>query len=365
MSLFVSMLGGRSFEVPYDVCIDTPRNRVVVADWRMNAVWFFPGPPNIGSVPQGSWKDCGPRHKTASVDLGDKVLLVGGRRGFEQGSAIRAAFQWPIAVAVANDGTVYLTEQGNHCIRKVSQNGNVSLVAGNGTDGFSDGRGAKASFFRPWGIAIEPASGDLIVCDVENHRIRRVTTDGTVTTLAGTGEKGSRDGPCLLATFSAPRGLVFDSHGNLFIADTWSASIRMISQGQVSTLHRFVFEGLEPFCLTAIKFTSDERQFVISDPRNQMILFYCIATGDCEIVKNLAVPHPMGFFVGRDNEVYLAQGNSRALVCIKLRFPTFQELKPLLIGWKDSNSPLNCLPLPLLQMIIDYVWACSIPVLKL
>ncbi|KAH3743626.1 RHS repeat-associated protein [Pelomyxa schiedti] len=303
----------------------------------------------------------------ASVELGDvEVLLVGGRgrQGLEDGPAKAASFKWPIALVVANDGTIYVTEQGNSCIRKVSLNGDVTLVAGRGGNGFSDGRGAEAYFSSPWGITIEPGSGDLIVCDVENHRIRRVTTDGMVTTLAGTGEKGSTDGPCLLAKFSAPRGLVFDSHGNLFITDCGSSSIRKISQGQVSTLHRFSFEGMDNNILTAIKLTPDERQFVISDPRNKIILFYCIETGACELVNNLPILHPMGFFVSRDG-VYLAQGKSKALVCIKLGLPTFKELKPLLIGWKDNNSLLNCLPLPLLQMIIEYAWTCSLPALKL
>lgn len=120
-------------------------------------------------------------------------------------------------------------------VRKISPDGSVVTIAGGGS-GFVDGPGKNARFKSLRGMAIDPG-GDLIVVDQGNHAIRRVTPLGVVSTVAGGSDKGYLDGPAGKALFNGPSGVAVDTQGNIFVADTDNASIRVISpDGQVSTL---------------------------------------------------------------------------------------------------------------------------------
>ncbi|KAH3765768.1 NHL repeat protein [Pelomyxa schiedti] len=287
--------------------------------------------------------------------------MVGGNYGLRDGDPEAAAFRWPIAVAIDPNGVIYVTEQDNHCIRKIELSGAVSTLAGSGWPGFADGLGRDALFECPWGITLNP-HGDIIVCDTDNHRIRKITPYGVVSTVAGTGEKGTRDGPSYQAQFACPRGIVSDSQGTLFCTDADSSKIRKISQGLVTTVTTCSFKG-QSMCVTGIKLSTDERQLIVTDPRNTAILFYDLVTGVSECISDLPQKFPMGLYVNKKNEVFLATDNSRTLTCIKVKYPSFSEVKPLFVGWRDNsgNCILRCLPLHILRLIIELAWSCSLP----
>ena len=115
----------------------------------------------------------------------------------------------------------------NYRIRRITAAGIVTTVAGSGTQGFADGPGAAATFNSPLGIAVDKV-GNLFVGDNGNNRIRRVTPAGSVSTLAGSGAAGAADGSGTAATFNGPSGIALDTAGNLYVADTSNHRIRKV-----------------------------------------------------------------------------------------------------------------------------------------
>jgi len=140
---------------------------------------------------------------------------------------IDGGLNYPNDVAVAADGTIYVTETSNHRIRKIAPNGVASTLAGAGTAGWQDGEGAAALFNRPEGLALD-AHGNVFVADSSNQRIRMITPDGVVSTLAGTGASGVADGPATSATFNNPEDVTLDADGNVYVADAFNSLIRKI-----------------------------------------------------------------------------------------------------------------------------------------
>jgi sugar lactone lactonase YvrE len=145
-------------------------------------------------------------------------------------------FSDPFGMAIAKDGTIYISDAGDsNRIRKLAPDGEITTLAG-GNEGSSDGTGSAAAFNTPSAIAID-ANGNLYVADTSNNRIRKVTPQGEVSTIAGDGTAGYVDGPTTQARFNGPIGVAVDAHGNVFVADTYNDRIRMISaDGQVSTV---------------------------------------------------------------------------------------------------------------------------------
>ncbi|NII25933.1 hypothetical protein HB364_12630 [Pseudoflavitalea sp. X16] len=156
------------------------------------------------------------------------TLAGSGTRGFADGTATTAMFSLPRDVAVDANGNVYITDLTNNRIRKISPAGDVTTLAGNGTAGFADGPGATAMFKSPYGIAVD-GSGNVYVADNGNHRIRKISPSGNVTTLAGTGTAGFADGAGTAAQFNTPNGLAMDAQGYLYVADGNNHRIRRIS----------------------------------------------------------------------------------------------------------------------------------------
>lgn len=151
--------------------------------------------------------------------------------------ALNATFNNPHGVEVDKFGNVYIADRYNHLIRKLDTNGIVTTVAGTGLKGSADGQGTLASFNEPWGITVGD-DGTLYVADTRNNKIRKISPTGLVTTLAGTGSYGVKDAANpLQATFGNPVGIAVDSQGNLFIADHLTSIIRKIAlSGQVTTI---------------------------------------------------------------------------------------------------------------------------------
>jgi NHL repeat len=118
--------------------------------------------------------------------------IFNGLNGYVNGPAETAQFN-PHRIAVSSEGTVYVSEYSTNRIRKISPSGIVSTFAGSGEAGFADGLGEAAKFNSPAGIALDQR-GNLFVSDLRNFRIRKITADGMVTTLAGTGVSGTTDG---------------------------------------------------------------------------------------------------------------------------------------------------------------------------
>lgn len=157
--------------------------------------------------------------------------------GFQDGSADQATFNNPHGIAISQSGNVYVTDRFNHLIRKISPDGRVRTIAGQpGVIGDADGLGAEALFYEPWAICVD-ADENVFVADTRNNKIRKISPDGMVSTYAGTGNYGTTNGPANSSTFGFPTGVEIDTDGNLYVADHGTHIIRKVStDGQVSTL---------------------------------------------------------------------------------------------------------------------------------
>jgi sugar lactone lactonase YvrE len=169
---------------------------------------------------------------------------AGGARGggdgaageFDVARARAARFGDPFGVALDGAGNVYVADAGaSNRVRKIDRAGNVSTLAG-GAEGYADGAGAAAQFNTPSGLAID-AAGNVYVADTANNRVRKIDVAGRVSTLAGDGTAGHRDGPAHAAQFNGPVGVAVDARGNVFVADTYNDRVRVVTTaGEVRTV---------------------------------------------------------------------------------------------------------------------------------
>jgi sugar lactone lactonase YvrE len=158
--------------------------------------------------------------------------------GLVDASGSDARFSSPHGIAVDATGTLYVADTGNYVVRKITTDGTVTTLAGlAGSQGSDDGAGSAARFAGAWGIAID-TTGTLFVTDRSNHTIRRVTAQGIVSTIAGlAGSSGSADGVGSAARFNEPTGIAVGADGTLYVADTGNSTIRTIAtDGSVSTI---------------------------------------------------------------------------------------------------------------------------------
>ncbi|MDB5745270.1 MAG: gluconolaconase [Massilia sp.] len=181
--------------------------------------------------------DGGDSNRIRRIDKhGTVSTFAGGSEGFLDGAGAAAAFHTPSALAFDRAGNLYVADTGNHAIRKIAPNGSVTTLAGSGQPGDADGKGQAARFHAPVGIAVDPR-GNVYVADTYNDRIRRIAPDGSVTTLAGSGQPGNAEGPASIAAFDTPSAIAVDKDGTLFVADTGNNAIRRIGvDGTVSTI---------------------------------------------------------------------------------------------------------------------------------
>jgi hypothetical protein len=163
---------------------------------------------------------------------------LAGERGGVDGSGRAARFNSPTGVAVDAVGNVYVADQYNDTIRRITPAGEVTTLAGRaGHQGSADGAGEAARFFNPVGVAVD-GEGNVYVADQFNQTIRKIAPTGEVATLAGlAGERGSADGAGATARFNYPYGVAVDREGNVYVADTGNSTVRRITPaGEVTTL---------------------------------------------------------------------------------------------------------------------------------
>ena len=189
-----------------------------LADGQGATASFF-HPSGIGLLPSGDVvvADASNHRVCLVAPDGTVTTLAGsGNGGYANGQGAAAAFSYPSGVAVEPSGAIIVADQMNNRIRRVSLSGLVTTIAGSGSYAFADGQGAAASFNVPSFVAVIPASGNYVVSDSWNHRLRIVTPAGLVWTLAGSGSSSFADGIGLAASFSYPAGVAVSecNHAN-------------------------------------------------------------------------------------------------------------------------------------------------------
>jgi DNA-binding beta-propeller fold protein YncE len=228
------------------------------------------------------------------IATGVVTTLAGSDNGAD-GTGSAARFFSPCGVAT--DGTnLYVVDSSNYEIRKiVIATGVVTTLAGSPTSGYADGTGSAARFYKPEGVAIDPAGTNLYVADSRNNMIRKIViATGVVSTLAGSTTKGSADGKGSAASFNYPEGITIDLTGtNLYVSDTDNNEIRkiVIATGVVSTLAGSTTKGSADGTGSAASFnypygiTTDGTSLYVTDEVNHEIRKIVIATG---VVSTLA-----------------------------------------------------------------------------
>ena len=187
------------------------------------------------------------RHDHHMINRIDKKGMMtrfagSGSSGFggDGGPATEALLKTPGGIAIDKKGNVFIADRANHRIRKVDTSGNITTIAGNGTAGFSGDGGAatSASLNLPSGVAVD-SKGNLFIADRSNDRIRKIDTKGNISTVAGSGNSGYRGdaGPATQANLDKPFGVAVDKKGNLYIADRGNNRVRKVNtDGIITTL---------------------------------------------------------------------------------------------------------------------------------
>ncbi|MBK1439122.1 SMP-30/gluconolactonase/LRE family protein [Parapedobacter sp. ISTM3] len=168
---------------------------------------------------------------------GQVSLVAGtGAQGRQDGPADQATFAWPYGIAIDKDDNIYVADRNNHLVRKIDAvTGMVSTLAGS-TQGYAEGRGAEAQFNQPLDVAVAN-DGTVYVADYNNSRIRSIAPDGTVSTYVGDGVQAYRDGPRETAQVNRAPGVDIDRDGNLIIADRFNYCVRKVTpDGMVTTI---------------------------------------------------------------------------------------------------------------------------------
>ena len=233
------------FKVPLDVCIDSGENKII-ADTCNNRIRMNNSNGDVSTlsgngsqwIQRWSFKHSNVQSSTWCVLIqmdniivadtlnhrirminsnGDVSTISGtGDNGFKDGPSNTAMFNWPHSVCIDSDGNIIVADTLNHRIRMINSNGDVSTISGTGDMGFKDGPSNTAMFNHPGGVCID-SNGNIIVDRHFNNRIRMINSNGDVSTISGTGEKGFKDGPLNTAMFNYPYGVCIDSDGDIIV----------------------------------------------------------------------------------------------------------------------------------------------------
>jgi sugar lactone lactonase YvrE len=251
------------------------------------------------------------------------IALAGdGVAGFRDAAADRARFSDPFGVAIDAQGTIFVADAGDtNTIRRVTPDGSVSTLAG-GAIGFADGSGSDARFDSPSGLAIDP-HGVLYVADTGNNAIRRVAPDGSVTTLAGDGQPGYQDGVGTAARFNGPIGVAVDASGRVIVADTYNDRIRAIaSDGTVTTIAGGPEPGLLDRAGLEARFDTPSGvaidaagNILVADTGNDVIRLIAPSGEVSSRIPTLDqwLAQPTGIAAGADGEIFVTDERGRVV----------------------------------------------------
>ncbi|MCA8256399.1 hypothetical protein LGM89_24320 [Burkholderia sp. AU31624] len=300
----------------------------------------FNSPVNLAVDTMGSLyvADAG-NNKIRKVAASGVVTTVAGsgQPGSTDGAGMGATFDHPSGVAVDAGGALYVADTASNKIRKISPAGLVTTLAGSGQSGSTDGLGGNASFNHPTGIAVDGA-GSLYVADTENNLIRKITATGLVTTLAGSGQRGSTDGLSGNALFNHPMGIVVDGAGSIYVADTENSLIRKITAaGLVTTLvgsgHTGSADGLgrnasfnHPMGIAAdaadILYVADTESNLIRRITAAGLVTTLTESGQSGstdgLGANASFNHPMGIAINSSGIAYITESDENIIYSVNL-----------------------------------------------
>jgi streptogramin lyase len=279
-------------------------------------------PGGIARGPDGALYICDTaNHRIRKLTSDGRITTVAGtgERGWsgDGGPATAAKLSEPYEVRFDSVGNIFWVERLSHCVRKLdAKTGVINTVAGSGTAGFTgdDGPATKAQLNEPHSIGFDSA-GNLYICDVRNHRIRKVNmTTGVISTLAGTGErKPTPDGaPFASAPLSGPRALDFDKNGNLWLALREGNAILKLDLVR-GTVHQVAGTGAKGF------------------------------TGDGGPATNATLNGPKGLSVSPSGNVYIADTENHAIRMIDVKRGTIELVTGNgTRGDGPEGNPLKC-----------------------
>jgi NHL repeat len=255
-------------------------------------------------------------HRVRRVGLDGNIQTYAGtaKKGYggDGGPAIEASLNQPYEMAWDRDGNLFVVELGNHCVRRIdAKTRTISTIAGSGKAGFrGDGELAiKAEFNQPHSLAFDPA-GDLFVCDIANHRLRKIDMkSGRISTWSGTGEaETARDGsPITGSALHGPRALVFASDGQCYLALREGNAMLMLD-AKLNTIVRVAGSGKKGF------------------------------SGNGGPALEATLSGPKGISLGPKQKVYLADTESHSIRYVDMKRGTME----LLVGnGKRGDGPVG------------------------
>jgi len=287
------------------------------------------------------------------------TTLAGGTAGYADGQGNAAQFSSPTGLAIDGSGNLYVADNVNNRIRKITPGGYVTTIAGSGASAYADGQGTAASFYRPQGVAVDGA-GNVYVADCLNHAIRKITPSGVVTTLAGstTQTSGSTDGQGTAARFNRPSDLKFGPDGNLYVVDWYNNMIRKVTlAGAVTTFAGSLTAGSSDGQGTAAGFYNPvgiaidpAGNMYITDENNNKIrkitsggLVTTIAgTGSAGTTNgtgfSAAFAQPFGIAIDSTGFAYVAEYTNNLIRKVAIRAFTSSQLLPagLWLNWQTG-----------------------------
>jgi sugar lactone lactonase YvrE len=326
-------------------------------------------PSDVAVAPDGSVYIADSHNHRIRVVAADGIITTfagdGSPGGLgDGGPATAAQLHYPNGVAVGADGSVYIADKDNHRIRKVDPAGIITTVAGNGTAGYSgdDGPATAASLNYPYDVAVG-ADGSIYIADWYNHCVRKVSPGGVITTVAGTGTPGySGDGePATGAQLNAPAGVTLGRDESLYIADEYNHRVRRVAPtGIISTVagngaHAYSGDGgpaaeaslNHPFSVAldadGTLYIADEYNHRIRTVAPTGIITTVVGngsagySGDDGPATEASINYPQGIALGADCGLYIADRNNHAVRKLWPHAAYFAEP-----GWHLFSSGSEC-----------------------